>query len=87
MTTKKDRHKKSRQWVYRPTEDEHELVLKAVKESEFKSVAQFIREGALRLAHDEDIRPLYTEVGELIEELVELKEKFLNLVLKHSEGP
>ncbi|KKL91266.1 hypothetical protein LCGC14_1896340, partial [marine sediment metagenome] len=74
------------QWVYRPTDKEHELLMRAMeRHPEYTSIAQFVHEAMMRMIHDEDLRKLYTEVGELIEELQETKEKFLSLVLKHSE--
>ena len=51
---------------------------------EYTSIAQFLREATLRMIHDEDLNKRYTEVGELIDELQEMKQKFLNLVLKNS---
>ena len=76
----------SKQWAYRPTDEEHEKLLKAMGEQrEFTSVAQFVREGVLRLIHGEDRRRLYTEVEELIEELKETKDRFMRLVLDHSK--
>lgn len=76
----------ARQWVYRPTDDEHEALMRAMENHpEYPSIAQFVREAVLRLIADEDIRPLYTEASQLIDELKETKDKFLRLVLKHSE--
>ena len=75
-----------KQWAYRPTDEEHEKLMKAMREQrEFTSVAQFVREGVLRLIHGEDRRKLYTEVEELIEGLKDIKDKTLSLVLRHSE--
>lgn len=75
-----------KQWVYRPTEAEHEKLMKAMGEqSEYTSVAQFMREGVLRLIHDNDRRKLYTELDTMIEELREAKDKFIRLVLDHSQ--
>ena len=77
----------SRQWVYRPTDKEHEALMRAMERyPEYTSIAQFIREATLRMVGDDDLRKKFTEIGKLIDELQELKEKFLNLVLKHSEG-
>ena len=74
------------QWVYRPTEEEHEQLLRALaRQPEYTSVSQFIREGVLRLVHDNDRRKLYTEAAHLIDELKSTKDKFMSLVLSHSE--
>jgi hypothetical protein len=76
------------QWVYRPTEKEHEMLMRALSESqEFSSVAQIVRESVLRFVHGSDRKPLYIQVSTLIDELQETKAKFLNLVLRHSEEP
>ena len=75
-----------KQWVYRPTDKEHEALMRAMERApEYTSVAQFVREGVLRLVTDGDLGKKYTEVGELIEELHDIKSKFLSLVLRHSE--
>lgn len=75
-----------KQWVYRPTDKEHEALMRAMERApEYTSVAQFVREATLRLVHEDDLRKLYTEVGTLIEELMDFKAKFLNLLLKHGE--
>lgn len=75
-----------KQWVYRPTDKEHELLTRAMEQyPEYGSVAQFVREATLRLIHDGDLRKLYTEAGQLIEDLADMKSKFLDLVLRHSE--
>ena len=59
-----------KQWAYRPTDEEHEKLMKAMREqSEYTSVAQFVREGVLRLVHSEDRQKLYTEIDEMIEDL------------------
>lgn len=74
------------QWVYRPTDEEHEALRRAMAlNPEYTSVAQYMREAVLRMIADHDRRPLYTEIGELIEELKDTKDKFLTLVIKHSE--
>ena len=76
----------ARQWVYRPTDKEHEALMRAMeRHPEYTSIAQFIRESALRMIGDDDVQKKFTEVGVLIDELHEIKEKFLNLVLKYSE--
>lgn len=78
----------TRQWVYRPTEAEHELLLRAMERSpEYPSIAQFVREATLRLIHADDRRSLFTELSEAIDELHETKKKFLTLVLRQSEEP
>ena len=75
-----------KQWVYRPTDKEHEALMQAMERyPEYGSVAQFIREGTLRLIYEGDLNKKYIEVGELIEELNSIKAKFLSLVLRHSE--
>ena len=75
-----------RQWVYRPTEAEHELLLKAMEmHPEYPSQAQFIREGVMRLIHGEDRRPLFTQLSDLIEEFREIKTKYQTLLLKNME--
>ena len=57
-----------RQWVYRPTEAEHEKLLEAMRENpEYPSVAQFIREGVLRLVYAEDQEILFTELSDCID--------------------
>lgn len=82
----KIKKKPQKNWLYRPTEAEHKLLVEAMREThEYDSVAQFVREGALRLIYDNDRRRLYSEAADLINELVKIKEKFLNLILKHSE--
>ena len=75
-----------KQWVYRPTDQEHEKLLRAMERSpEYTSIAQFVREATLRLVHENDRRKLFSEMDDLIEELRDVKEKFIHLVLKHSE--
>ena len=75
-----------KQWVYRPTDKEHEALMQAMERyPEYTSIAQFIREATLRFVYSEDLDKKYTEVGELIEELHDIKAKFLDLVLRHSE--
>ena len=72
-----------KQWTYRPSDEEHELLMKAMEESpEFTSVAQFMREGVMRLIHDNDRRKIFSEVVELIGELNEAKNKFMDLVIR-----
>jgi hypothetical protein len=74
------------QWAYRPSEEEHEALLKVMAEHpEFTSVAQVIRESVLRFVHAADKRKMFTEVGALIDALKRDKEEFLNLVLRYSE--
>lgn len=72
-----------RQWVYRPTDKEHELLLRSMRDHpEYVSVAQFVREGTLRLCHENNRPKLFTQLAELIDELQEAKEKFISLVLQ-----
>jgi len=52
---------------------------------EFTSAAQVVRESVLRLVHSDDRRRLYTDISDMIDQLHDTKEKFLNLVLKYSE--
>ncbi len=74
-----------RQWVYRPTDREHEALMRAMERApEYTSIAQYVREATLRMVGEEDQRKLFSEVGDLIEELRDMKDKFLNLVLNHS---
>ena len=77
----------ARHWIYRPTDAEREDLLKALAENpEFPSAAQFIHEGVLRLIHSENINRRYSEVEGLIEELRELKQRFIGLVISHSRS-
>jgi len=74
------------QWVYRPTEKEHEALLRALEANpEYPSISQFIREGVIRLITAEDRRPLFTELSDTIDEFHSLKERFLTLVLRNEE--
>ena len=71
-----------KQWTYRPSDKEHELLLKAMAMSpEYTSISQFIREAVLRLIHSNDRRKLFSELGDAIEETTKQKDKFLKLVL------
>jgi len=77
---------KNIQWAYRPSEKEHEALLKTMAENpEFTSVAQVVKESVLRFIHGDERTKMFTEVGELIENLHRDKEEFLNLVLRYSE--
>lgn len=76
----------STQWAYRPSDEEHEALLKMMAENpEFKSVAQVVKEAMMRFINGEDKTKFFSEVGALIEALAHDKEQFLNLVLKYSE--
>ncbi|KKL44806.1 hypothetical protein LCGC14_2361950, partial [marine sediment metagenome] len=45
----------ARQWVYRPTDKEHEALMRAMeRHPEYTSIAQFLREATMRMIHDED---------------------------------
>lgn len=71
-----------RQWVYRPTDAEHEKLLAAMADHpEFTSVAQVVREAVMRWVHEDDRRKLFTQIDEMIEDLKGTKDKFLRLVL------
>lgn len=74
-------------WVYRPSEKEHEEILKFRAENpEFTSMSSIIREAVLRFIYSDDISSRYTEIEDVIESLRDSKEKFLDLVLDHSGG-
>ena len=78
--------KDKKQWTYRPTDKEHELLLRAMSMSpEYTSISQFIREAVLRLIHNNDRRKLFAELGEAIDELHQQKEKFLKIVITAME--
>lgn len=73
------------QWSYKPTDKEHEALLRALAERpEYPSVSQFVREAVIRMIHDDDHGKLFAELSGLIENLHELKETFMSLVLKAS---
>ncbi|KKM15275.1 hypothetical protein LCGC14_1697640, partial [marine sediment metagenome] len=43
----------ARQWVYRPTDKEHELLMRAMERfPEYTSIAQFVHEAMMRMIHD-----------------------------------
>ncbi len=72
-----------RQWSYRPTDKEHELLLRSMREHpEYVSIAQFIREATLRLCYENDRPKLFTHVSELIDILQDAREKFISLVIR-----
>ena len=75
-----------RQWVYRPTDEEHELLLRAMEAApEYPSISQFVREAVMRLIFHDDKRKLFTEVGDLIEDLHKIRKDTLYLILKNVE--
>ena len=71
------------QWIYRPKDEEHELLLKFLEENpEYKSMAQVVRESVLRLVHSGEKGRLYSRWTDLVLDLVKVKEEFMELLLR-----
>lgn len=73
------------QWIFRPKEDEHEKMIEAMKEGRYETRAAFIREAVIRMLHDRDVRPLYSEVEDLIDSLQDARQRFFKTLLHHTE--
>lgn len=56
-------------WVYRASDEEHEVILEAVRRGPYSSVASFVREACLRLAYEDDLDPMFSKVQDLNDEL------------------
>jgi hypothetical protein len=57
------------------------------KHSGCHSFSGFVREAALRMLYDRDLRSLFTRVQELIDDLTEIKERYMNPLLELSDKP
>jgi hypothetical protein len=78
--------KQKRQWVYRPSDEEHEKLLRFMAENpEYTSTAQVVREGVLRLSYGNDKKKIFSMMDELIEDMKKQKDKFLKLILEASD--
>lgn len=78
---------KNRQWAYRPTDKEHEALLRVLRQSsEYNSVAQFVREAVLRLILDNDQQRLFTLLGEAIHGLERTKEEIIDVLIQNSRS-
>jgi hypothetical protein len=53
-------------WTYRPSEEEQAALLEWAGRGDFPSIAAIVREGVLRLIHEEDPRMVY---GKLYDKL------------------
>ena len=73
------------QWVFRPSDEEEERMIARMKGVGYPTRAAFMREAVLRMLNDHDLRPMFTQVEDLIESLQDSKDRFLKTLLFHTE--
>ena len=61
---------KTNNWLYRASDSEHVLIEEAVRRGRYPSVASFVREACLRLACEDELEPVFSELKEASEEFM-----------------
>lgn len=78
---------KKRQWVYRPTDDEHEALLRKMAENpEYTSIAQVVREAVLRFVHDDYPSAMFSQLSEIIQDLRAAQQDLDDIFLQLKTG-